>query len=169
MTRRLAPQGSANLRAGPARGRTCGGVGLAVPRGPDRQSAALRAQLCLDCRRASPLGLRFLGFPQAPANPPLTPSGQRWAGLGAAHLGVSPQPVRVKFENRLRAPKAPEKAASSCFGGAARGCGFFFFPCLSKIVLWQAVFRAGRDFVGNSRVRVRHFVDFCDAFELLKR
>lgn len=127
MTRRLAPQGSANLRAGPARGRTCGGVGLAVPRGPDRQSAALRAQLCLDCRRASPLGLRFLGFPQAPANPPLTPSGQRWAGLGAAHLGVSPQPVRVKFENRLRAPKAPEKAASSCFGGAARGCGFFFF------------------------------------------
>ncbi|XP_036010799.1 ubiquitin carboxyl-terminal hydrolase 3 isoform X2 [Mus musculus] len=118
MTRRLAPQGSANLRAGSARGRTCGGVGLAVPRGPDRQSAALRAQLCLDCRRASPFGLRFLGFPQAPASP----AAPERTALGAAHLGVSLQPVRVKFENRLRAPKAPEKAANSCFGGAARVC-----------------------------------------------
>lgn len=168
MTRRLAPQGSANLRAGSARGRTCGGVGLAVPRGSDRQSAALRAQLCLDCRRASPFGLRFLGFPQAPASP----AAPERTALGAAHLGVSLQPVRVKFENRLRAPKAPEKAANSCFGGAARGWVFWvflFFFVLPFEDCSEAVFRVGRDFVGNSRVRVRHFVGLCYAFELLKR
>lgn len=145
MTRRLAPQGSANLRAGSARGRTCGGVGLAVPRGPDRQSAALRAQLCLDCRRASPFGLRFLGFPQAPASP----AAPERTALGAAHLGVSLQPVRVKFENRLRAPKAPEKAANSCFGGAARGWVFwvfFVFFCFAFRRLFRGSFSGWQGF-----------------------
>lgn len=84
MTRRPAPLASANIRAGPA----CAGSGLAVPRGPDRKSAALWAQLCLDCRARGPL--RAASPPPSPRSHrllyPPSPALFESTALGAADL-----------------------------------------------------------------------------------
>lgn len=98
----------------------------------------------------------------------LPPAAPKRTALGAAHLGVLPQPVRVKFENRLVGSKSSGEGSQQLLwrGGSSF---FFFLPPPPFEDCFETVFRVGRDFVGNSRVRLSHFVGLCYAFESLTR
>lgn len=96
------------------------GARVAFLRGPDRKSAALRAQLCLglrDARGPSPAGAP-LPFP-SPLAPAARSPERRWA-VPAAQLGVANRSGRVQFENRLGRASEPTAASERWLEFAVR-------------------------------------------------